>query len=226
MARSFLAPGSAASDRAALALTAAWAAVTVGLLAAPVGALGVRVLAAVVLWHVAVVAVGLWRRDAAWRSAYALVAPMSVALVLPDHFLAVGLGTIVFPDTGAPFWGAVPAFMAGMWAIPLGAVVLAGRAAERRGGRGVLWATLVGLPVFVAAEAASGVLPLWRPVGVPMWGPVAAYVLPAEALLCAATLWADRASEGHALQTRVAAGWLVVILYAGALALGWLALGR
>ena len=226
MARSFLAPGSPASDRAALALTAAWAAVTGVLLAVPVGALGVRVLAAVALWHVAVVAVGVWRRDAAWRSAYALVAPMSVALVLPDHFLAVGLGTIVFPDTGAPFWGAIPIFMAGMWAIPLGAVVLVGRAADRGGASGVLVATLVGLAVFAAAEAASGVLPLWRPVGVPMWGPVAAYVLPAEAVLCATVVVADRWARDRPTAARLVAGALVVQAYTGGLALGWLALGR
>lgn len=207
-------------------MTAAWAVATGALLAAPVGALGVRILAAVALWHVAVVAAGVWRRDAAWRSAYALVAPMSVALVLPDHFLAVGLETIVFPDTGAPFWGAVPVFMAGMWAIPLGAVVLVGRAVDRRGGRGALVATLVGLVVFAVAEATAGVLPLWRPVGVPMWGPLAAYVLPAEAVLCASVVWADRWSRERHTWARLVAGALVVQAYTGGLALGWLALGR
>lgn len=221
------APGSSASDRAALRLAAAWAAGTAVLLVLPTGALGVRIGLAVALWHVAVVAHVAVRRDTAWQSAYALVAPMSVLLVLPDHFLAVGLGTIVFPDTGAPFVGAVPVFMAGMWAIPLAAVVLAGRAAERR--KGALWGiaagTAVGLAFFLAAEATSGVLPLWEPVGVPLWGAVAPYVVPAEAILSATTVLADQWSRGRSFGFVLLAGAFVVQAYVGGLALGWLALG-
>lgn len=221
-------PGSPASDRAALALSAAWALATGALLAAPVGPVGMRILAAVVLWHVAVVAVGVWRGDAAWRSAYVLVAPMSVLLLLPDQFLAVGLHTIAFPDTGAPFVGRIPVFMAGMWAIPLSAIVLAGRAAERRGGPawGVAAGTVLGLAVLASSEALSDALPIWTPVGVPMWGPVAAYVLPAEALLAAATVWADQITRGRSRLARLAIGAGVVLTYIGALAVGWLFLGR
>ena len=220
-------PGSAASDRAALWLAAAWAAATATLLAVPAGPVGVRVLAAVAAWHVAVLVGLAVRRDAAWRSAYGLVAPMSVLLVLPDQFIAV-LGTIVFPDTGAPFVGRIPLFMAGMWAIPLAAVVLAGRAGERRGGprAGVAAGTLLGLAVFVGAEATSGVLPLWHAVGVPMAGPLAPYVLPAEAVLCATTVLADQHVRGRPVAVAVLAGALVVQAYTGGLALGWLLLGR
>lgn len=222
------APGSSASDRAALRLAGVWALVAAVLLVVPAGPLGVRITAAVVLWHVAVVVHVAVRRDAAWRSAYALVAPMSLLLVLPDHFLAVGLGTIRFPDTGAAFVGAVPVFMAGMWAVPLAAVVLAGRAAERRAGAawGVAAGTALGLAIFLASEATSGVLPLWEPVGVPMWGPVAPYVVPAEAILSATAVLADQWSRGRSLVSVVLAGAFVVQAYVGGLAVGWLALGR
>ena len=187
-----------------------------------------RVLAAVVLWHVAVVVTAAVRRDAAWASAYALVAPMSLLLVLPDQFLAVGLGTITFPDTGAPFAGRIPVFMAGMWAIPLAAIVLAGRAAERRAGPawGVAAGTLVGMILFVSSEALSGALPIWEPVGVPMLGPVAAYVLPAEAILSATVVLADQWARGRPAVQRVLAGAFVVQAYVGGLAVGWLLLGR
>ncbi len=222
------APDPGVSDRAALRLLAAWAVVAAGLLAVPAGPFGVRVLAAVVLWHVAVVGVAARRRDPAWRSAYALVAPMSVLLVLPDQFLAVGLRTLVFPDSGVPMLGAVPVFMAGMWAIPLAAVVFVGRAAERR--RGPVWGVAagaaLGLAVFAGAEAATGVLPLWRAVGVPDVGPVALYVLPAEALLSATTVLADQAVCGRSTAVKALAGALVVLAYTGGLALGWLLLGR
>ncbi len=113
------APGSAASDRAALLLSAVWALATAALLATPVGPLGVRILAAVVLWHGAVVA-----------------------------------------------------------------------------------------------------------VGVPTWGPLAVYVLPAEALLAAATVWADQITRERSLLARLAVGGGVVLAYVGALAVGWLLLGR
>jgi hypothetical protein len=191
-----------------------------------------RILAAVVAWHVAVVATAALRRDAAWASAYALVAPMSLLLVLPDQFLAVGLGTITFPDTGAPFVGQIPVFMAGMWAIPLAAIVLAGRAAERRAGPrtgpawGVATGTLVGLFLFVSSEALSGALPIWKPVGVPMLGPVAAYVLPAEAILSATVVLADQWARGRPTVQRVLAGAFVVQAYVGGLAVGWVLLGR
>lgn len=222
------APGSPASDRAALLTTAAWSAAAAGLLAVPALPMGLRILAAVGLWHAAVVTIGTVRRDEAWASAYGLVAPMSLLLVLPDEFLAVGLGTITFPDTGAPFLDRIPLFMAGMWAIPLAAIVFSGRAAERRAGPvwGVAVGTLVGLALFASSEALSGALPIWEPVGVPMWGPLAAYVLPAEAILSATTVLADRWARGRPAWQRVLAGALVVQAYVGGLAVGWLLLGR
>ncbi len=220
--------GSSASDRAALLTTVGWSVAAAGLLAVPALPMGLRILAAVVLWHVVVVTVGTVRRDDAWASAYTLVAPMSLLLVLPDDFLAVGLGTIAFPDTGAPFLDRIPLFMAGMWAIPLSAIVFSGRAAERRAGPvwGVVAGTVVGLAIFSASEALSGALPIWEPVGVPMWGPLAAYVLPAEAILSATTVLADRWARGRPVWQRVLAGAFVVQAYVGGLAVGWLLLGR
>ena len=59
-----------------------------------------------------------------------------------------------------------------------------------------------------------------------MWGPVAAYVLPAEAILSATTVLADRWARGRPVWQRVLAGAFVVQAYVGGLALGWLLLGR
>ena len=229
--------GSAASDRAALVLLGAWSAATGLLLLVPVGALGGRVLVAVVVWHVAVLAVAArrdsGRPDRAWLSAYALVAPMSLLLVLPDWVLAVGLGTIVFPDTGAPYVGAIPVFMAGMWAVPLAVVVLVGRAAQRARGAaaGLAAGTAAGLAVFAASEATLWALPVWEAVDVTEVAHVALYVLPAEAVLCATAVLADQRLrhlplDVRGLAVRALTGAFLVQAYAGGLVIGWLLLER
>lgn len=105
-------------------------------LAVPVGDLGWRILLLVVVFHLG--AVLLARRtgdEYLWR-AWTVLAPLSVVMVLPDWFLSAVLGSLEFPDTGGPFIGTVPVFMAGMWTIALLPIVLVGALASQKAGRG------------------------------------------------------------------------------------------
>jgi hypothetical protein len=157
-------------------------------LAISLGALGWRVLILVVVFHLGVVILARRTGDPLIWRAWAVLAPMSLLMVLPDWYLSAELGTLVFPDTGAPYIGTVPLFMAGMWTIALMPIVWVTTLVARRVGVavGVGVAAVVGLVFFWAAELVAPSIPLWEPVGVVMFAGVALYVLLPEMVLSAA----------------------------------------
>ena len=162
-------------------------AAAVGLLL-PAPALGWRVLVMVVGYHVALVLQARLTRDQVLWRAWAVLAPFSVLMVLPDWFLAAELGVLVFPDTGGPFIGAVTLAMAGMWTIALMPVVLLAWTvtARRTLAAGVVAAAVAGGLLFFGAELVAPRIPLWEPVGVTLVAGVARYVLPPEIVLSVA----------------------------------------
>ena len=148
--------------------------------------------------------VGLW----------AFLVPLSVCQILPDWVLADLVGTLAFPDTGGPRAGdAIPLAMGGMWVAPLLlTVALARDSAWRAAG--------IALVLFAGAELAAPVVELWEPTeAARQVGGVALYVLPAEAVLGAATLLAARWTADQGPGPRVAAALAVSTLYLGALVL-------
>jgi hypothetical protein len=171
-----------------IALHAVFAAVAVIVLAAPLTDTGVEVLCLVIGYNVAVVAVARATDDRELWTAWAVLAPMSVLMVLPDWFLSAELGTLVFPDTGAPFIGTVPLFMAGMWTVALLPLALLGRTVEASRGPTAAFTVVAvaGLALFTAAEYLAPAIPLWEPVGAAQVGGVAVYVLLPELGLCLA----------------------------------------
>ena len=84
---------------------AVFAAVAVAVLLIPVPALGLRVLALVVIYNVALPVFARRTDDDVLWVTWVVLAPMSVLMVLPDWFLSAVLGTLRFPDTGAPYIG-------------------------------------------------------------------------------------------------------------------------
>ena len=198
----------------------------VGLLV-PIGDLGWRVLTLVVIFHVGTVIIARRTGDALlWRS-WTVLAPMSVLMVLPDWFLSAEIGSLLFPDTGGPYIGTVPLFMAGMWTIALLPVVLVGTlvAKSRDVARAAVAAGLAGLVMFWAAELFAPAIPLWEPVDVAMFAGVATYVLIPEVVLSAAAFLLV-VTYGR-IDTR--ASWLLMVLlpftYTGMLATSYQFLG-
>jgi hypothetical protein len=186
-------------------------------LALPQPALGWRIAAVVVVFHVAMLTMAARLHLPGWRRAWLVLAPMSVVMVLPDWFLSAELGTLQFTASGAPMLGSVPVFMAGMWVMALFPLVVLGSVVEQRSGPRAAGAAVAlgGLVFFWTAEALAPLVPLWQPVDVTLLGPVAAYVLLPEVVL----------SVGAWLLVRGAAARPVRWTAAGVLALPWLYLG-
>ena len=205
-------------------------------LALPFGALGWRILLLVVVFHVGLVALARRTGDQFLWRAWTVLAPLSVVMVLPDWFLSAVLGSLEFPDTGGPFIGTVPLFMAGMWTIALLPIVLVGALVAQRFAPadgdwnrhvafGAGGAAVAGLVFFWAAELVAPSIPIWQPVDVPMLAGVAAYVLLPEAVLSAAA-FVLVATAGRIPRAATAA--LVVLLpftYTGMLATSYQFLG-
>jgi hypothetical protein len=152
----------------------------------------------------------------AWSAALGVLIPISIFQLVPDWVLADALGTLRFPDTGGIRVGdVIPLAMCGMWALPLFLVVLIARDDVARG-------ALAAFVLFLGTELAAPTAGLWEPAGdVTKVAGIALYVLPAEAVLGAATVLAVRATRDRPLGERVLAAAAVSTLYTGALTLCW-----
>lgn len=149
-----------------------------------------------------------------WLDALTVLVPLSIFQVLPDWMLAKTLGTIAFPDNGGLRVDAViPFAMAGLWVLPLLVVVLLARDSMWRG-------ALISTIVFAATEIAAPHLGIWEPAeGVHEVLGIATYVLPAEAALGAATVYAVRVAGDAGWVTKLTAAAAVSVFYSGALAI-------
>ena len=207
----------------ALAFHVVVAVVAVVVLALPWPALGVRITVIVLAYHLGMLLVGRTVWGQGWGRAWLVLAPLSVLMVAPDWFLSAELGTLSFPDTGAPFIGTVPVFMAGMWVMALFPLVLvAGRLEGRFGARaGLAGSAIAGGLLFWAAERLAPLVPLWEPTQTETVGGIAAYVLPAEVMLSAAGWLLVRDSLWRSRPVTAVGVLALPVAYTGALVLGW-----
>ena len=220
----------------AIALHAAFSVLAALALTVPAGPVGSRLLACVAIYNVALPLVGRWRGHRWWAEAWLFLFPLSVLQILPDWFLSVVLGTIVFPDTGGcpRVGGVVPVFMGGMWTIPLFAAVFVGVHVSRRRppgasamAAGYAVASTVALLLMVPSEALLWRVPVWYEQNVErVYHHVALYVVVPEAVLGATTLHAFLRTRGAGFGTRLLAAATVMTIYVGSLALSFLFLER
>jgi hypothetical protein len=179
--------------------------------------------------YVLVLFMGAWLRSHhELLSAFAFVLPLSLCQVVPDALLVQVLGTLVFPDLGAPRLGPVPAYMAALWIAPLLLVLWAADLAQRTSALlAGLAALAVALAVFGAAEwAAAHLLVLWHPRNVDTWQGVALYVLPAEALLGLVTWLVFTQVQHRTIFMKAIGAAFVSLFHAGALFASHLAFQR
>lgn len=154
------------------------------------------------------------QRRTAWLAALSVIVPISVFQVFPDWFLADMLGTIEFPDNGGVRIGdVIPLAMAGLWVPPLLITVLLARDSLWKG-------AVIAAALFFATETLAPAIDLWAPAsGLQELLGVAIYVVPAEAALGAATVYAVRVAANEGWPTRITAAAAVSVFYTGALAL-------
>jgi hypothetical protein len=202
-----------------------FALVVVAVLLLPVGQTGARVLLLVIAYNVALPWTARRTGDERLWHTWTVLAPMSVLMVLPDWFLGAVLGSISFPDTGSPYIGTMPLFMAGMWTIALLPIsMLARQVEDTRGPKaGFITAGTAGLALFIAAEFLAPAIPLWEPVGVLQVAGIALYVLLPELALCLATYALVRVR--HDLPVTVGGIIAVPFMYLGMLATSYQFLG-
>ncbi|MEE9540454.1 MAG: hypothetical protein V3V85_03045, partial [Candidatus Thorarchaeota archaeon] len=144
-----------------------------------------RLLVVVIAYNVMIPLVALQRGHSEWIRIWLFAFALSILQIWPDWYLSAELGVLAFPDEGYVMIGAVPAYMAGLWAIPLFTIIYVGQLVQRR------WAdkwvlVIVGaltLAIFGSAEATMWMLPSWYAVGVTMIGHVAVYIVVPEIVL-------------------------------------------
>ncbi|MDR3414944.1 MAG: hypothetical protein P4L83_02055 [Nevskia sp.] len=176
--------------------------------------LGWGILGLVGLYNLLLPLIGSRAGHHEWLDLWIFLLPLSLLQVLPDWVLTQQLGILGFPDLGGPRLGPVPAYMAGMWVIPLFWVLWLSEPS-------LLAAALLSLLLFGVAEWAARPLHLWQPLHVAQTCGVAYYVLPAEMLLGWAAAYAFREVRGRNPVVRLWAAACVSTFYTGALVLAY-----
>ena len=185
-------------------------------------ALGQALLGLVLLYNLALPAVGAWRGHRGWVALWAFLLPLSLALPCADWMLVARMGTLHFPDHG--IWrlgGAVPAYFMGLWIMLLWPLCWFASALR--------WpypaAAALGLGGFLVWEWAARPMNLWHAQGVKTLAGFALYPLLPEVLLTLAALWMWRSLHDASLPARLAGALSVAVFYAGALSLALLWIG-
>ncbi len=217
------------TDRDAILLHSVFALACLLVLAAPLGVpVGQRVSGLVLLYNVALPLVAWRRGHPEWLKLWLFLVPLSALQVFPDWFLADPLGVIEFPDTGALRIGPIPAFMAGLWTIPLFIIVLLGRriAAQSTRNAALVAVALASVLLFVGSEATLWVIPIWHARNVTMVARVAVYLIVPEIILGLSTFLAFESSLHRSIWHKLSGAFVVMLIYLGGLCFFYLVVER
>ena len=210
------------SERDALILHGVFAIVAAAVLLAPLPVVpGWRYFLLLVVYNLAVPVLAIRLGYRRWLDIWLFVFPLSLFQVMPDWFLSAILGALVFPDTGFPFIGTVPVYMAFMWSVPVFAILFCTWRMRKKLSRmgAYLLATVLTVLVFGISEATLWMLPIWYAAPhIFTIAYVAVYVLIAEALLGVAAWYAYQSVADRSLPAKVIAAFAVMLIYTGALA--------
>jgi len=178
---------------------------------------GPRLSALVIAYNLALPITGMRRGYPEWVRLWLFLFPLSILQIFPDWFLAAQLNVLVFPDTGSLRIGEVPAFMGGMWVIPLFITVFLGqRLAERTERKYVILAVcLSSFLLFVGSETVLWAVPIWYARDVATVAHVALYLIIPEILFGLSAFLAYEASLARTVWYRLGAAFTVMIIYLG-----------
>ncbi len=187
--------------------------------------LGPRIFALLVIYNVALPLLGRRLDHRRWTDIWTFTFPISLLQIFPDWFLSQVLGVLVFPDTGFPFIGTVPAFMALMWVIPFNLIVFTAWRLRKRLTPASVYVVVLLLTVviFGTSEATLWMLPIWYATE-DVWVilHIAVYVMCAELVLGAALWTAYRLVEPYGGLRKIVSAFAVMFIYTGALAFFYL----
>ncbi len=187
-----------------------------------------RMLVVVIACNVMIPLVALQRGHTEWIRIWLFAFALSILQIWPDWYLSAELGVLAFPDEGFVMIGTVPAYMAGLWAIPLFTILYVGQLVQKRWSdkRVLVIVGALTLAIFGSAEATMWMLPSWYAVGVTMIGHVAVYTIIPEIVLGLSTYITYDIVRERPLWMIAIAAVLVMILYLGCAVLSFFMIER
>ncbi|TFG12396.1 hypothetical protein EU537_09540 [Candidatus Thorarchaeota archaeon] len=183
----------------------------------PVLTIGLKMLVIVISYNILLPLWSLIDRQSVWLDIWMFVMPLSILQIFPDWFLTEVLNSISFETDPYTMIGEVPAYMAGLWAIPLFVIIYVGlRVKELRGENvALILVSILSLILFVSAEATLWMLPAWTAQNVLTISHVALYIIIPEILLGVSTFLAYEIVQGRKLVLKVVLAFVVMIFYIG-----------
>ena len=131
--------------------------------------------------------------------------------------LSMQLETLIFPNDGFLMIGAVPAYLAGLWTIPLFIIVYIGARIEETQSLHITYILIgmISLLIFGIVEESSGRILSWSTQNVVTIGHVAIYIIIPEIVLGVSTFVAyDIVRERHPLR-KILWALLIMLFYLG-----------
>lgn len=184
--------------------------------------INVKLLIVVCVYNILLPGFAKWRGHTEWTNIWIFSILLSFLMVIPDWFLAEGLGALNFIDKSFPMIGPVPAYMAGLWAIPFFIIIYASEqiTKSRSALEGYIGAASLSLMIFGAAEASMWMLSSWETLAQVVIGNIALYILVPEMILGVSALFVYRLVKDRTLW--LLADYLIMALYIGNAALFYL----
>ena len=180
-------------------------------------AVGIRMLALVIIYNLIMPLWGLIRKDNDLIHLWLFALILSLLQVFPDWFLSQQLNVLVFPEDGCFNIGSVSGYMAGLWAIPIFIIVFIGERVYIRYSNKSAYAAvaLSSFVLFAGSEQLLWMLPSWHAQNVHMIGHVATYIVMPEIILGLAAYFAYQQITKLSHLYKFPAAFFVMQLYLG-----------
>ncbi|MFW9967911.1 MAG: DUF6989 domain-containing protein [Candidatus Thorarchaeota archaeon] len=205
-----------------------FAALCIGVLLMPGVVIGAKMLSLVAAYNILVPLTAYLRGRRDWLPLWFYALVISIFQIFPDWFLAAQLETITFPDDGFFMIGPVSAYMAGLWAIPLFAILFVGLKVKQQRSYKIAYLVVIilTLSIFGLAEETMWMLPSWSAQNVAMVGHVAVYIVIPEILLGLSTLISFELVREKPIWLWIIGAFTVMILYLGNVSFFYLLIER
>ena len=153
-----------------------------------------------------------------WKSIWIFVFILSLLMVFPDWYLAETLGALQFPNDGFPMiGGAIPIYMAGLWAIPFFIILFIGNQIQERKSAKLasVAVSMLTVLIFALAELTLVYLPSWTATVSGMTGNLAWYIIIPELLLGLSMFICYNFVKEKEIWMKIIGAFSVMILYIG-----------
>ena len=184
----------------------------------PTASIDGKMLLLVILYNALIVVEFNLKGYSEWRNIWLFSITLSVLMIFPDWYLAETLGALVFPPGGLPMiGGAIPLYMAGLWAIPFFIIIYIGWEIQKEKSIQFTYliVSIVSVVIFILSELTLVYLPSWTATVTGMTGNLAWYIIIPELLLGLSAFICYNAITGRQIWMNLTGAFIVMILYMG-----------